>query len=112
MLDIINSLRSSFRDLRRSYSRLSTSIADLKQPENPEVVIERISASKDGRFVLESGFLSPEELGKLSRKQLAKLLAGATRMVEMFGNEAFIQAIPEMRKGVLKEIAKGEKAGS
>ena len=71
-----------------------------------EAYIEKITASEEGQFILNSGILSQEEIGNLSRLQLAKFLASTTQMVEFAGRNAFIASMPEFRKSLLKAMAK------
>ena len=74
--------------------------------QKTEALIERISTSEDGQLTLNSGVLSQEEIGNLSRLQLADFLSHTTRMVGFVGRNAFIASMPEFRKSLLKRMAR------
>jgi hypothetical protein len=117
MLGFSNPFKNISRVIKEGmtlFSRVPQVFSDNKalrtySPET-EKIIERLMASGDGEFVMNSGVLSPEEIAKLSRLQLANFLIASTRMIEMFGTEVLM--IPETREGLLKSLSKLEKTKS
>lgn len=117
MLGFSNPLKELSTIIKKTmtlFSQVPQAFSDNKalrtySPET-EKVIERLMASGDGEFVINSGLLSPDEIAKLSRLQLANFLLGSTRMMEMLGTEAL--ATPAFREVMLKNIAKLEKTQS
>lgn len=109
-LSDIKGLRQVPKILMDSGAELVQGFNDLKilrtySPKTEEF-IEKITASEEGQFTLNSGILSQEEIGNLSRLQLANFLANTTRMVELAGRNSFIASMPQFRKSLLKAMAK------
>ncbi|NIP93081.1 MAG: hypothetical protein GWO24_06335 [Akkermansiaceae bacterium] len=98
----------ALRELKESFQRLSESLASYKalKKDSPETaaLALKLSRSEEGKFVIDSGVLTPDELASLSGLQLARFLNGTTNVVRMLGKEAFMESIPETRKALLRKL--------
>ena len=98
----------AFTEVAHSFRRLNESIRISRtlRKESPEAdeIVRKMLESEEGKFVINLGILTENELAGLTKVQLGKWLRDVFAILLLCSKQGFIETIPTLRKDALKRF--------